>query len=137
MKATKSYRFILFVLVLVLVSVACEFSASTANITNVHMSLDENDSQSVSSYAPDAPAFYCYFDLNNAPDDTVIKGTWTLVSADGYDPNQEIDSVEVTGSDDTYYFSLGGGDGPWPAGQYKIDLYLNDELVQTVNFEVK
>ncbi len=137
MKASKLFRFVMFVLVLVLASVACEFSASTANIDNAHMSADEADTQQTTSYAPDAPAFYCYFDLNNAPDDTVVKGTWTLVSAEGYDPNQEIDSAEITGSDNTYYFSLGGGEDPWPVGQYKIDLYLNGELVQTVNFSVE
>ena len=137
MKVSKSSRFVLFVLVLVLATVACEFSASTANITNAHMSLDESDTQTVTAYAPDAPAFYCYFDLNNAPDDTVVKGTWTLISADGYDPNQEIDSAEITGSDNTYYFSLDGAGTPRPVGQYKIDFYLNGELVQTVSFEVK
>ena len=137
MKTSKLFRFVLFVMVLVLASVACEFSASTANITNAHMALDESDSQSVTAYAPDAPAFYCYFDLKNAPDDTVVKGVWTLVSAEGYDSNQEIDSAEITGGDETYYFSLGGAAEPWPVGQYKIDLYLNDELVQTINFEVK
>jgi hypothetical protein len=101
------------------------------------MSLDETDTQQVTSYSPDSPAFYCYFDLNNAPDDTVVKGVWALVSADGYDPNQEIDSAEITGSNQTYYFSLGGSTDPWPIGQYKIDLYLNSELVQTITFEVQ
>lgn len=137
MKSKKWFRFVLFVVVLVLASVACEFSASTANISNVHLSLDEADTQRVTSYSPEAPAFYCYFDLNNAPDDTVVKGVWTLVSADGYDPNQEIDSADVTGSDDTYYFSLGGSTDPWPVGEYKIDLYLNGELIQTINFTVQ
>jgi hypothetical protein len=137
MKISKLFRFVLFIVVLVLASVACEFSASTANISNAHMSLDETDTQQVTSYSPDSPAFYCYFDLNNAPDDTVVKGVWALVSADGYDPNQEIDSAEITGSNQTYYFSLGGSIDPWPIGQYKIDLYLNSELVQTITFEVQ
>lgn len=137
MKSNKLFRFVLFVVVLVLASMACEFSASTANIANAHMSLDEADTQQTTSYSTDSPAFYCYFDLKNAPDDTVVKGVWTLVSADGYDSNQEIDSAEITGSDETYYFSLGGSSDPWPVGQYKIDLYLNDELVQTINFEVQ
>jgi hypothetical protein len=137
MKISKLFRFVLFIVVLVLASVACEFSASTANISNAHMSLDETDTQQVTSYSPDSPAFYCYFDLNNAPDDTVVKGVWALVSADGYDPNQEIDSAEITGSNQTYYFSLGGSTDPWPIGQYKIDLYLNSELVQTITFEVQ
>lgn len=136
----KMKRFLVFgaaIAMLVLVALACNFSASTANISNAHMSLDEFDSQSVAAYALDAQTFYCYFDLNNAPDDTVVKGVWTLVSADGFDSNQEIDSAEITGGDNTYYFSLDRASDPWPVGQYKIDLYLNDQLVQTVNFEVK
>jgi hypothetical protein len=137
MKVNTLFRFALFLVVLALASLACGFSASTANIANAHMALDESDSQQVTAYAPDAPSFYCYFDLKNAPDDTVVKGVWTLVSAEGYEANSEIDSAEITGGDNTYYFSLGGGADPWPVGQYKVDLYLNDKLVQTVNFEVK
>jgi hypothetical protein len=137
MKFNKLFRFAMFVMVLLLASLACEFSASTANITNAHMSLDEADTQPTTVYPTDAEAFYCYFDLNNAPDDTTVKGVWTLVSADGYDPNQEIDSAEISGGDNTYYFSLAGGDAPWPVGDYKIDLYLNDELVETIQFQVQ
>jgi hypothetical protein len=137
MKINKLFFAALAVLALVFSSLACEASASTANISNAHMAEDEADSAQTTVYAPDAPAFYCFYDLNNAPDDTVVKGVWTLISAEGYDPNQEIDSAEVTGGDETYYFSLGGTEEPWPVGQYKVDLYLNDELVQTVNFDVK
>jgi hypothetical protein len=137
MKVNKLFFVALAVLALMLSSLACEASASTANISNAHMSVDEADSAQTTSYTPDAPAFYCYYDLKNAPDDTVVKGVWTLISAEGYDPNQEIDSAEITGGDETYYFSLGGTAEPWPVGQYKIDLYLNDTLVQTVNFDVK
>ena len=137
MKVNKLFFVALAVLALILSSLACEASASTANISNAHMAVDEADSAETTVYVPDAPSFFCYFDLNNAPDDTVVKGVWTLISAEGYDPNQEIDSAEMTGGDNTYYFSLDGAAEPWPVGQYKIDLYLNDELVQTVNFEVQ
>ena len=137
MKGNKWFPFVMFVLVLVLSSVACEISASTANITNAHMAVDDADSTQTTSYSPDAASFYCFLDLNNAPDDTVVKAVWTLVSAEGYESNSEIDSAEVTGSDDTYYFSLDRSVDAWPVGQYKVDLYLNDELVETVNFEVK
>jgi hypothetical protein len=118
-------------------SLACEASATTANISNAHMAVDEADSAETTVYAPDALSFFCYYDLNNAPEETVVKGVWTLISAEGYDPNQEIDSAEVTGGDNTYYFALDRGAEPWPVGQYKIDLYLNDELVETVNFDVQ
>jgi hypothetical protein len=137
MRNTRFFRLVLFVLVLVLGTLACNFSVSTANITKARMTTDEAGSQTTSAYSPSAQAFYCYFDLNNAPDDTVVKGTWTLVSADGYESNSEIDSANVTGSDNTYYFSLKRSADAWPVGQYKIDLYLNDKMVQTVPFEVK
>ena len=113
------------------------FSITTANITNAHLASDESDTEQVDGYSPTDLGFYCYFDLNNAPDSTVVKGVWTLIFADGYESNSEIDSAEITGGDETYYFSLGGSTDPWPVGTYKIDLYVDDNLVETIEFEVQ
>lgn len=137
MKTRKYFPPVLFVLILVLATLACNFSASTANITNAHMATDESDTTQTTAYSPDTATFYCFFELNNAPDDTVVKGVWTLVSAEGYEANSEIDSADITGSDDSYFFSLDRAADNWPVGQYKIDLYINDKLVQTVQFEVQ
>lgn len=137
MKAKKLLPFLLLAVALLLAALACNFSASTANITNAHMATDESDSQQTTVYAPDTQTFYCFYDLNNAPDDTVVKGTWILVSAEGYGSNSEIDSADVTGSDDSYYFSLDRAAEAWPVGQYKIDLYINGNLVETVEFQVQ
>jgi len=137
MKNNKFFPIVLFVVALVLASLACNFSASTANIANAHMSRNVDDTEQVTAYAPADASFYCFFDLKNAPADTKVKGVWTLVSAEGYDANSEIDSAEITGGDDNYYFSLDRSADPWPVGKYKIDLYLNDKLVQTVEFEVQ
>lgn len=113
------------------------FSVTTANITNAHLSLDADDTIPTDGYSPTDLGFYCYFDLNNAPDSTVVKGVWTLVYADGYESNSEIDSAEITGGDDTYYFSLGGSTDPWPVGTYRIDLYVDGSLVESIEFEVQ
>jgi hypothetical protein len=137
LKGNKNLPFLLLAVVLLLASLACNFSASTANITNAHMATDESDSQQTTIYAPDTQTFYCFYDLNNAPDDTVVRGAWTLVSAEGFDPNSEIDSAEITGSDDSYYFSLDRAADQWPVGQYKIDLFINGNLVETVEFQVQ
>jgi hypothetical protein len=137
LKGNKFFPIVLFIASLVFTSLACNFSASTANISNAHMATDENDSAQTTVYSPDTQTFYCYFDLNNAPDTTVVKGVWTLVSAEGYESNSEIDTAEITGADNTYYFSLDRSADEWPVGQYKVDLYINDKLVQTVNFEVQ
>jgi len=137
LKAKRYLPLTLFVVVLILAALACNFSASTANITNAHMSTDEGDTTQTTVYAPDTPTFYCFFELKNAPDDTVVKGVWTLVSAEGYDANSQIDSADITGSDNSYYFSLDRAAESWPVGQYKIDLFINDKLVETVEFQVQ
>jgi len=137
LKPNKLFPFVLFIGVLVLGSLSCNLSATTANITNAHMASDKDDTQQTTAYAVDAPAFYCYFDLNNASDSTVVKGTWTLVSAEGYESNSEIDSAEITGGSNTYYFSLDRSGDSWPVGKYKIDLYIDGKMVQTVEFEVQ
>jgi hypothetical protein len=137
MKRNKIFPIALMFIVLLLASIACEASASTANITNAHMAIDENDSAETTVYASSDPAFHCFFDLNNAPDETVVRGVWTLVEADGYESNQVIDEVEYTGSDDTVNLYLERGADEWPVGSYKIELYLNDELVETLEFEVQ
>ena len=137
MTPKKLFPIVLCIAALVFATLACNFNASTANISNVHLSRDVDDTEQTSVFAPDDAAFYCFFDLNNAPDDTVVKGVWTLVEADGFDPNSVIDEATYTSGDNTLYFSLERGADPWPVGKYKIDLYLNEELVQTVNFEVQ
>jgi hypothetical protein len=113
------------------------FSVTTANITNAHMARDVDDTDQTNVFSSTDPTFYCFFDLNNAPESTVVKGVWTLVSADGYESNSEIDSAEVTGSDDYYYFSLDRSTDAWPIGSYKIDLYIDGNLVETLEFEVQ
>jgi len=137
LKGNKFLPIILFVGMLVFASLACNFSASTANITNAHMATDESDTTQTAVYSHSTPTFFCFYDLNNAPDGTVVKGVWTLVSAEGYEANSEIDSAEITGSDDSYYFSLDRAADEWPIGQYKIDLHINGNLVETVEFQVQ
>jgi hypothetical protein len=75
-------------------------------------------------------------ELANAPDETVLKAVWTAVSVEGEDPNLLIDETELTGGDGFYNFSL-SNDSDWPAGQYKVDIYLNDELDRTLTFTVQ
>jgi hypothetical protein len=137
LNSKKFSPFLLLAAVLMLAALACNFSASTANITNAHMATDESDTTQTTVYAPDTATFFCFYDLNNAAEDTVVKGVWTLVSAEGYDSNSEIDSAEITGSDDSYYFSLDRAAEEWPVGKYKIDLYINNNLVETVEFQVQ
>ena len=120
---------------LILVTLACGFNASSANIAGAKMARDAEGSDPTTVFNQDE-VFYAVVDLANAPDDTKIKASWVAVDADGTDPNLVIDEVEVTAGSGSVNFNL-TNDKLWPVGTYKVDLYLNDELDRTLDFTVE
>ncbi|MCA9898414.1 MAG: serine protease [Ardenticatenaceae bacterium] len=136
MSQKKLFRIVSLALLFLLV--ACggdgEISVSTANISDARLTKDEEGTRSTTTFAP-ADTFYLLVDLANAPDDTTVKAEWTAVSAEGADPNTVLDNVELTNGSGTLTFDL-QNDNPWPAGDYKVDIYLNGELDQTLTFKV-
>lgn len=133
-KSTKTT--LIFLMVLVLAALACGGSFSTANITEAYLSKDDPGDQRTTTFAPSDRVFYAQIALANAPDDTTLKAAWTAVSVEGEEPNLLIDETELTGGDGFYTFSL-SNDSDWPVGQYKVDIYLNNELDQTLTFNVQ
>ncbi len=126
----------LLIIILVLaLSLACEFSASTANIKDAQMARDPGGEQPTTTFAPDE-AFYCVVELANAPDDTTVRAAWTAVAAEGVDPDFFIAEKELTSGSGALNFEL-TNDSLWPNGEYKVDLYLNGDLDRTLEFEVR
>ena len=132
---TINAKLLLVLLAVPLAMLACSFNASTANIENAFMARDEEGTQPTTVFAQDE-TFFCIVELANAPDDTVVRAAWTAVAVEGEDPNTFIDDAELTTGSGTLHFEL-SNDGLWPAGTYKVDLYLNDELNQSLEFQVQ
>jgi len=128
-------RVLFAVLALVLATLACEFNASTANISEAFMARDNQGASRTTVFAQDE-IFYCIVQLANAPDDTTVKVVWYAVNAQDTDPNLLIDQVEITSGDGIIPFNL-TNNGLWPLGTYKAEIYLNDTLDRTLNFEVQ
>jgi len=114
---------------------SCSFSASTANIDDAWMAADEEGTQRTTVFAQDA-TFYALADLANAPDDTTVRAVWTAVDVEGTDPDTLIDETELTTGSGNLVFQL-SNNNLWPAGHYKVDLYLNEELDRTLEFDVQ
>jgi hypothetical protein len=113
---------------------AGEVNVSTAKVADAYMSTDEGGTDRTTVYAQDA-VFYAQVDLQNAPDDTVLKAVWSVVDAQGTDPGLVINETEFTTGSDVY-FTLSNND-PWPIGTYKVEIYLDGELVNTITFWVQ
>jgi hypothetical protein len=121
--------------VIVFASLACGFSASTATIKDAYMAADQAGTQKTTTFAPDA-VFYAVVTLANAPSDTNVKAVWYAVNAVGTAANYKIDEVTTTTGDGVVPFTLTNNNA-WPVGTYKVELYLNDKLDKTLDFEVK
>ncbi len=128
-------RVLFAILALVLTTLACEFNASTANISDAFMARDDQGADKTTVFAQDN-IFYCIIQLANAPDDTVVKVVWYAVNAQDTEPNTLIDQTEITSGDAVIPFSL-TNNGIWPLGTYKAEIYLNSTLDRTLNFEVQ
>lgn len=132
----RHFRFVLALAALLVSGLACEFSASTANITSATLAADESGSPATTTFTPEQSVFYLVVELANAPDDTKVKAVWTAVEAEGVEANFQIDESELTSGSGTLTFNL-SNDSLWPTGRYKVDLYLNDKLDRTLEFEVR
>ena len=129
------FYILLSIVVLVAASLACNFSASTASINAAFMAHDQEGTQPTEVFAQDE-VFYCIVELANAPDDTHLKAVWTAVDAAETEPNLLINETEIDTGSGQVHFDL-SNDSLWPVGSYKVEIYMNDELNQTVNFTVQ
>ena len=140
-------RFFSFVSLVVLVAVVaagCNFSVSTANITNATLSKDVTGStfdpvDPTTTFPIDQPIIHLVAKVANAPSDTKVKSVWTAVDVGDVAPaNTQIAEVEVTlDASGTAHFTLSIPDtGVWPVGKYKVDVYLNDKLDRTLEYTI-
>jgi hypothetical protein len=118
---------------LVLASLACEFSASTAKISSAIMTADSASGVETSTFSADQ-TFYCVVGLDNAPDDTKVKAVWYTVDDAG--TATKLIEKELVGGKGPITFNA-SNNGPWPVGKYKVEIYLNDKLDKTLEFSVE
>jgi len=117
-------------------TLACSFSASTAKITDAFTAREVNGAHEATKVFSQNEVFYALVTLENAPDDTATKAVWYAVDAEGIEKNFKIDEAEFTSGDQEVTFNL-SNDQLWPIGDYKVELYLNDKLNQTLEFSVE
>ncbi len=128
------HRIVLLGLVVMLTACSREVSVSTANIADARLSKDEAGSQTTTTFGPD-DKFYLKVNLANAPDTTKVKAAWTAVAAEGAESNTHLDDVELTSGSGVLTFDLDNAN-PWPAGEYKVDIYLDGQLERSLPFRV-
>jgi hypothetical protein len=94
--------------------------------------------QQVENFKPADNPQHIVVKLAEGAEGTHVKTVWTNLNAGGT-TNQKLWTKELVPDDDsrTANFSLSSNNKPFPPGDYKIDVYLDDELIQTVRYKVQ
>ena len=137
-------RFSLLVTWLLLAGIfaGCSFSISTANIAQAVLAKDvKGDTfepvEPTSTFPSDQAVVHLVVTVANAPSDTKVKTVWTAVDVgDAAPANTKIDEAELTmDASGNAHFTLSlPNSGVWPAGKYKVEIYLNDKLNRTLEY---
>jgi hypothetical protein len=119
---------------------ACSFSigGGEAEIVKVTLSKsvdkDQKPTEPTLIFGP-TDVIYASVEVKNLDKSDVLKAEWFFV-----DQNQLIDSITYSPPEDNasgfVAFNLTPTE-PWPAGKYRVDISLNDKLVQSQNFTVE
>jgi uncharacterized RDD family membrane protein YckC len=89
-------------------------------------------------FSPEAATINVAFNVTSAPPGSTLKAVWTAVDVgDAAPPNTELDETRLVVSGPAPgTFRLRRGPRPWPVGDYRVDLYLDDALVVTLPYTV-
>ena len=127
------------VLWLLATSMACTGPVRELGVSNLRMSFDQGGDNVTSIFSP-TDIFYAVADLANAPRGTIVEAKWMAVNAADTEPNLEFQTQSLDITEEIFtgeiYFQL-SNDSPWPVGQYRVDLYLNGALANSVEFSVQ
>jgi uncharacterized RDD family membrane protein YckC len=89
-------------------------------------------------FAPDAATIHLTFKVSQAQPGSKLKAVWRAVNVGAAAaPNSQLaESVLVLPGPAPGTFRFTRGSGTWPVGEYKVELYLNDQLILTVPYRV-
>ena len=127
---------------LILAALACDFVTGgppVLSLENLRTAFDQDGNVQTNVFSA-SDIFYAVGDLKNAPAGTVVEAKWLAVEIEGYDSGeliyeQAIDDFTDESFTGTIYFQLSNDSG-WPAGEYKVDVYLDGAFADSVTFSV-
>jgi hypothetical protein len=112
----------------VFAALACNFSASTANISDLKLGKDQTASQATTTFAA-ADTVYAVATISNAPGAVKVKGRLTIEDVEGEQagpiPGLE-KTLDLPGSGTATYTFTPPADG-FPKGKYKVEVFMLNE----------
>ncbi len=113
---------------------------STANLGKGYNSTTGEVTDPTVAFAP-SDQFHCVIELTGAPAGTTVRTLWTTVDAKDASGTEikdaKLDEVTVTPQGGNRFVDMSpAAHNPWPVGKYKVEIFINDMSVRTLNFSV-
>jgi hypothetical protein len=127
------------ILVLLSAMIVCGQLARAGDVKVEVKMTNEPGGEGLASFAADTEKVLALFKTEGAQNGDKIRGLWIAEDVGGAAPaNSKIDEKTLTMEGDTEdgVFSLSKPTNGWPAGTYRLDIYVNDKLVKTEKFTI-
>lgn len=132
----KKFPILFAALALLVASLACGTTAP-AGVSNIQMSTDQEAANITTTFAP-TDEIYVTFDVNEVEAGSSLEIQWYALDVEGQDPETPFTTSEYTYNDeDSIYANIYSTEGGFPAGQFKVEIYLNGAKVGEQQFSVQ
>lgn len=122
-----------------LITVACLTArADDKKVLHGALALDQ-DTKPTTHFAPDAPKIYAFYIGDSVKAGDKIRAVWIAEDVgDAAPKGTKIDEATLTAASDNPKdaFSLTKPTKGWPLGKYKVEIYDNDKLAETLRFTI-
>lgn len=137
MRITNIHRVLGAIAVILLVTLACGVGSTAPGASNFYMATDEAGTNRTNTFSPEDD-FYVFFDVSGVEPGTNFQSRWYALNIEGEDPNTPFQTIDYSYEEGigNIYFQL-TNDEPWPAGNYKVEIYMDGTEVGEQEFTVQ
>lgn len=111
-----------------------------SSVDDVYLARDDGEGKAgevTSTFGPADIPIHCIVVLTKA-DPAAVRMNFVAVKVNGVKPGSKIVSAAyATSQGQDRVFFTGKPHGKWTAGSYRIDVFVNDKLEKSIDFEVK
>ena len=133
----KSKISIMLAVVVLLASMLACGSSAPAGVSNIYMANDAEGNNKTNTFSP-TDTIYVYFDVNQVEAGASFEIKWYALNVEGQDPGEPFTVSDYTYSDEaSLYAQIESTTGGFPAGDYKVEIYMNGAKVGEQQFSVQ
>ena len=137
MRKKNLYPVLWAIIVMLVVTLACNFGSATPGASNFYMATDEAGTNRTNVFSS-TDDFYVFFDVSAIEPGTNFQSRWYALNIEGEDPNVPFQTIDYNYEEGigNIYFQLTNDQG-WPVGNYKVEVYMNGTEVGEQEFSVQ